>query len=103
MHSIALWHNIFSEEHTLKSSSNEIKQCYLSTTRQSKRDVLQFLPIISKLSPLFEHGCLPLIIHSCTPPPPPPDDDRMCDHNAMLAFPQEKISYYTTGFKPVTV
>ena len=28
---------------------------------------------------------------------PPPDNDRICDHNAMLAFPQEKISHYTTG------
>ena len=30
------------------------------------------------------------------PPPPPPDNDRVCDHNALLAFPQEKISHYTT-------
>ena len=29
--------------------------------------------------------------------PPPPDNDRVCDHNAMLAFPQEKISHYTTA------
>ena len=37
---------------------------------------------------------LPLIIHSPlhpTPPPPPPDNDRICDHNAMLAFAQEKV------------
>ena len=42
----------------------------IRTARQSK-DVLQFLPIISKLAPMFEHGFLPLIIHSGTPPPPP--------------------------------
>ena len=29
--------------------------------------------------------------------PPPPDNDRVCDHNALLAFPQEKISHYTTA------
>ena len=29
--------------------------------------------------------------------PPPPDNDRICDHNAMLVFPQEKISHYTTA------
>ena len=28
---------------------------------------------------------------------PPPGNDRACDHNAMWAFPQEKISHYTTG------
>ena len=32
-----------------------------------------------------------------TPPPPPPNNDRVCDHKVMLAFPQEKISHYTTG------
>ena len=69
MHPIASLHKIFSEEHTLESSSNKIEQCY-THARQSK-DVLQFLPIISKLSPMFEHGFLPLIIHSGTPPPPP--------------------------------
>ena len=36
-----------------------------------------------------------MIILSGTPPLP--DNDRVCDHNAMLAFPQEKISHYTTG------
>ena len=34
------------------------------------------------------------------PPPPPPDNDRVCDHNALLAFPQEKISHYTTASVP---
>ena len=36
--------------------------------------------------PPFEHRFVP----------PPPDNDRVCDHNALLAFPQEKISHYTT-------
>ena len=34
-------------------------------------------------------------------PPPPPslkDNHRVCDHNAMLAFPQEQISHYTTDY-----
>ena len=75
------------EENTLESSSNEIEQhtLYVRTARQSKRDVLQFLPIISKFLLMFKDGFLPLIIH------PPPD------HNAMLAFPQKKISHYTTA------
>ena len=30
------------------------------------------------------------------PRPPPPDNDKICGHNAMLAFPQENISHYTT-------
>ena len=47
---------------------------------------------------MFEHGFLPLIHdHSLRHPPPPPDNDRVSDHNAMLAFPQEKISHYTTA------
>ena len=39
-----------------------------------------------------------MTIHSGTTPPPlPPDNDRVCDHYAVLAFPQEKISHYTTA------
>ena len=35
MHPIALLHEIFSEEHTLESSSNKIEQCYSHrTTKQ---------------------------------------------------------------------
>ena len=34
-----------------------------------------------------------MTIHSGTPP----GSDRVCDHNTMSAFPQEKISHYTTG------
>ena len=43
----------------------------------------------------FLEGTYPRIHHS--PPLPRSDNDRVCDHNAMLAFPQEKISHYTTG------
>ena len=88
MHPIALLHKIFSEEHTLESSSNKIEQCY--THRTTSKDVLQFLPIISKLSPMFEHN-------NSYRHPPPLNNNRICDHNAMLAYPQEKISHYTTA------
>ena len=54
-------------------------------------------PIQLFLKNFFE-GAYPRIHHSPPPPPPPrSDNDRVCDHNAMLAFPQEKISHYTTG------
>ena len=48
---------------------------------------------------MFEHRVLPMkmTIDLGTPPPPPNDNHRVCDHNAMLAFPQEQISHYTTG------
>ena len=68
MHPIALLHKIFLEEHTLKSSSNKIEQCY-THARQTK-GVLQFLPIISKLSPMFEHGFFTLDNSFRHPPPP---------------------------------
>ena len=63
---------------------------YVPYERHRKRDVLQYLPLSKKNyppPPLFEHR----FVH------PPPDNDRVCDHNALLAFPQEKISHYTTG------
>ena len=71
MHPIALLHKIFSEEHIPSNPLAMKLNSVIRTARQSKRYV-QFLPIISKLSPMFEHGFLPLIIHSGTPPPPPP-------------------------------
>ena len=43
---------------------------------------------------------LPLIImtiHLETPPPPPPDNDSASEYSAMQAFPQEKISHYSTA------
>ena len=65
---------------------------YAPYERQRKRDVLQYLPLSKKLPPppLFEHRFV------TPPPPPPPDNDRVCDHNALQAFSQEKISHYTT-------
>ena len=46
-------------------------------------------------NPMVEHGFLPLINgHSFRHLRPLPD--KVCGHNAMLAFPQEKISHYTT-------
>ena len=46
---------------------------------------------------MFEHRCLPLKNDDLFRNPPPlKDNHRACDHNAMLAFPQEKISHYTT-------
>ena len=48
---------------------------------------------------MFEHGFLPLIHDHSLRHPPPPDNNRVSDHNAMLAFPQEKIFHYTTDFR----
>ena len=85
MHPIALFHKIFPEEQTLESSSNEIEHLYTHRkTYDSKRDLLQFSPHYFKSIPClghfydwgcvgrYEHGFLPLIIHSTPPPPPPP-------------------------------
>ena len=49
---------------------------------------------------MFEHRFLPLKNDDLFRNPPPPtlkDNHRVCDHNAMLAFPQEQISHYTTA------
>ena len=96
MHPIELLKKKFSEEHTLESSSNEIEQrcIYTPYERQRKRDVLQYLPLSKKLPP--PPHCLNIDLYPS--PPPPPDNDRVCDHNALLAFPQEKISHYTTDW-----
>ena len=50
---------------------------------------------------MFEHRFLPLkmMIHLGTPPPTLKNNHRVCENNAMLAFPQEQISHYTTVFK----
>ena len=63
---------------------------YAPYERQRKRDVLQYLPK-KNIPPMFEHRFVPPFL--------PPDNDRVCDHNALLAFPQEKISHYTTEYK----
>ena len=48
---------------------------------------------------MFEHRFLPLKNDdSFRNPLPLKDHHRACDHNAMLAFPQEKISHYTTDY-----
>ena len=47
-----------------------------------------------------------MTVHSdTTPPPSPPENVRVCDINAivLLAFPQEKLSYYTKGLTLRTV
>ena len=47
---------------------------------------------------MFEHRFLPMKNDdSFRTPPPLKDNHRVCDHNAMLAFPQEQISHYTTA------
>ena len=51
---------------------------------------------------MFEHRFLPLISDHSFRHPPPPDNDRVCDQNAKLALPQEKISHYTTATVYVT-
>ena len=63
----------------------------IRTARQRNRDILQYLHILSQNYP----PCLNIDFYPLYPPPP--NNNRICDHNAMLAFPQEKISHYTTG------
>ena len=88
---------IFLEEHTLESSINKIEQRYThSTINNAKGMYYNTTPLAKKLHPLFGHRFLPLKNdHSLRHPPPP--NDRVCDHNAMSAFPQEENSHYTTG------
>ena len=49
MHPIALLHKIFSEEHTLESSSNKIEQCY--THRKTKQGCVTIPPHYLKIIP----------------------------------------------------
>ena len=65
---IALFHKKNSQK-SIPSNPLTMK-LNIRTARQCKRDVLQYLPIISKIPPMFDHGFLPLIINSGTPPPP---------------------------------
>ena len=53
MHPIALFHEIFPEEHTLESFSNEIEHHNHYTPHDIASAIYyNFLPIISKLSPV---------------------------------------------------
>ena len=84
--------------HTLESSSNKIEQPY--TIDNANEMYYNPFPLAQKLYPhfwtwIFTLHKWPFI--QVQPPPLPPDNDRVCDHNAMWAFPQEKISHYTTG------
>ena len=91
---------IFLEKHTLESSSNKIEQGYTHRTISTTQARCITIPphYLKNYTPLFEHRFLPLKNdHSFRHPPPPPGNNRVCDHNAMSAFPQEKISHYTTG------
>ena len=68
-----------------------------------KAGCITILPqYLKKYTPMFELGFLPLINdhsfrHTASPPPPPP----ITIGYAMPAFPQEKISHYTTGWVAV--
>ena len=90
---------IFSEEHTLKSPSSKIEQHYKhrTTTQAECITILQYLSIISKIMPPYlnmDFFYKELFIQA----PPPPPIMIGCVHNiAMLAFPQEIISHYTTA------
>ena len=84
--------------HTLKSPSSKIEQRYTHRTTTQAKCIAIPLHYFKNFTPIFKHGFFykePFI----QAPSPPPHNDRVCDHNiAMLAFPQEKISHYTTGF-----
>ena len=49
---------------------------------------------------MFEHGFLPLINDHSFKDPSPSKTIGYVTNNAMLAFPQEKISHYTTALAP---
>ena len=49
MHPIALLHKLFSEGHTLESSSNKIEQCY--THRTTKQGCITIPPHYLKIIP----------------------------------------------------
>ena len=49
MHPIALLHKIFSEEHTLESTSNKIEQCYTHVT--TKQGCITIPPHYLKIIP----------------------------------------------------
>ena len=88
--------------HTLESSSNKIEQRYTHARLTTLAGCITIPPHYLKMyTPMFEHEFLSLIktINRSDiplPPPPPPNNNRFCDNIAMLAFPQEKNSHYTT-------
>ena len=88
--------NYFSDEHIpsnpLAIKLNSVIRTVGSTTQG---DVLQKL----HPPPLFGHRFLPSKNDHSFRHSPPPGNDRVCDHNAMSAFPQEKNSHYTTGYE----
>ena len=86
IHPIALFHEIFSEEHTLESFSIEIEHHYMHA-RHGKRDLLQLSPHYFKIIPCSNMDFTLDNSFNLPPPapPPPPGNDRICDHNAMLA------------------
>ena len=98
---------IFSTDYTLESPSNKIEPHYTHRTIENASEMYyNTSPLSQKLYPpclTMDFQCfLPLINdHSFRHHTPfPPDNDRVCDHYAVLAFPQEKISHYTTVFHP---
>ena len=70
MHPIALFHNFLGKA-CPRIPSNEIEQRYTHRTA-TQAGCITTPPHYLKTIPMFEHGFLPLIIHSGTPPPPPP-------------------------------
>ena len=84
---------IFSEKHNLEFSSNEIEQRYTHSTIDNDNTSLLCLKYYTSM---FEHGFLPLIKDHSFKDPSPSKTIGYVTNNAMLAFPQEKISHYTT-------
>ena len=84
-------HPIFLEEHTLLDPLAIKLKSVIRTARSITQAGCITMPshYFKKYTPMLEHGFLPLINDHLFRHPPPPN-------NAMLAFPQEKNSHYTT-------
>ena len=81
-------------EHAPEFLINKVAQRYMHRTTTQGECITITPHYVKNYTPMFEHGFLPLIndyIHSGTRPSP--DNHRVCVHNAMLAFLQEKISH----------
>ena len=86
----------FSEN--LEFPLNKIEQRYTRRTIDNSSGMYYntSLLYLKHYTSMFENGFLPLMNdHHSFKQPPPLDNDRVCDHNAMIAFPQEKTSHYT--------